>query len=79
MRNALKPCPFCGSTNVDAGYYYVICANCLAQGSFVNFDDPEYQRWIEQHPGKTLANMNNRFMQRQIKKVSDAWNVPERL
>ena len=29
----LKPCPFCGSADVNVGDFKAVCANCLAEAS----------------------------------------------
>ena len=38
MTDALKPCPFCGSDDVEAldmeGKHYVVCYDCALEGPF---------------------------------------------
>lgn len=47
----LKPCPFCGSTNVDHnldrndGYYGVECEDCYAQGSTSTWEKTAVKYW----------------------------------
>jgi len=50
MSNEIKPCPFCGSTDVDAGdsalAEWATCNNCQAAGPPSNSGD-HYDRWNE--------------------------------
>jgi len=36
MKENLKPCPYCGSTNLTDCYVYIRCDNCLMEGPKMN-------------------------------------------
>lgn len=41
----LRPCPFCGSTNVEEWGNYVRCNDCLADGPFIYGAEEAAGKW----------------------------------
>jgi Lar family restriction alleviation protein len=62
LRNKLKPCPFCGSKNIDLlddqdmvyyGYaYYAKCRQCKAQSRSEQKKEDAIAAWNEREGGK---------------------------
>ena len=63
MSEELKPCPFCGSTDVEAEHIYpdvycVVCRGCAADlGNFGTFQEAR-TRWNTRSPDKLLSSIH---------------------
>lgn len=40
-----KPCPFCGSLNLNAGDHFIICFTCHSAGPFANSKEEAVLLW----------------------------------
>ena len=49
MKNELKPCPFCGSTEIkvddDQGFYFVYCDQCVCETAKYVTEDKAIEAW----------------------------------
>ena len=62
----LKPCPFCGSTNVQLRptdsnyvYYHVQCNNCMAQGGARIWEEDAVAAWNQRAYEQMLDEKKN--------------------
>lgn len=55
MNYELKPCPFCGSSDVHiVGYggYWCVCSNCEAESALKNTQEEAIEVWNKREGGK---------------------------
>jgi len=58
METSLKPCPFCGSANIDTTQDDPACADCWAQGPQPRAGESGVAAWnrrVQQRSGQALA------------------------
>lgn len=51
----LKPCPFCGSHNLEDCYVYIKCNSCLAEGSKMNKGNNDSHADFVDHENACIA------------------------
>ena len=54
----LKPCPFCGSDNLEEHNFYITCLDCQADGPFA-YDTTAIEAWNTRNNPKQLKEQND--------------------